>query len=169
MTKGTMTIRVLFYQTNRSGKVTNQFYEDGYSHLQEINNKNQEETAFNQALANATHKYSYHIGRRYDDVEYNYHLKSSKIVYVSKERNKKTQRYGRYVEKTRLTGSDKRRIHKNNLKQSEIRRSDKDKDEYETSKEILNLRKQQYEDTQTTFGKSKTVRVVKNRKKKPNR
>ena len=72
--RGSMVIRALFYQTDRRGKITNRFYEDGYSHVQQINNKNQETDAFNQALANAVHRYSYHVGQRYDDVEYNYTL-----------------------------------------------------------------------------------------------
>lgn len=164
--KGTMTIKALFYMTKSNGKTYNKFYEEGFSKIQEINNANQEEIAFNQALANAIHKYSYHTGQKYDDSEFNYELIDSHVVYINEERDVKTKKYGRHREKTKLTGGDKRRIHRAVLVQAEQRREDKNKDEKVTREEINSYYKQKVVDTQSTYGKSKKVTIVNPKTKK---
>lgn len=170
MTKGTMTIRALFYRTKSNGKTYSLFYETGYSHVQEINNSNQEEIAFNQALNNAIHKYSYHSGQKYEDSEFNYELISSKVVYINDKRDKKTKMYGRHSEKTRLNGSDKRRIHREILQKAEVRRIEKNDDKYVTKEEIANYYSERLKETKSTYGKSKNSTILnpsqKDKKKK---
>lgn len=131
MVNGSFHIKALFFVTDRKGRISAKYYEDGYSQVQPLNTQQQRENAFKQAISNAGHKFAYHSNQKYDDVEYNYSLISSEIVEVQPRTNK------RYKRDDKLTRQDKLRLHR------EIKQNVKEKieinDEKITSKEIVNM------------------------------
>lgn len=88
MVQGYVHIRGLFYTEDRKGRVIAKFYEDGYSSVRDLDNDNQIEMAYQDAIRNAGHKYAYHSQQRYDDVEYKYDLLKSEIIYTNGEKQK---------------------------------------------------------------------------------
>lgn len=135
MVTGSVHVRGLFYSTQRNGRISAKYYEDGYSQVQKLDTQNQRENAFKQAVSNASHKFAYHSKQRYDDIEYNYQLIYSEIVAIQPKTNK------RIKQDDKLSGKDKRRLHRE-IKEGQkeyrdrIREEDYDKDKYMSPSEL---------------------------------
>jgi hypothetical protein len=157
MVLGSVRVKVIFYKSKSSFG----YYENGFSHWQQINNANQEETAFNQAMSNAIHKFAYRQGQKYDDTEFNYELVESHILYS--EYNRKENKYVRFDRPSNLSPSDKRRIHKAIILQAKSRANDENK--YQTKEEYMSMFAEKDDIKSKNMKMTKHREVIEKRKK----
>lgn len=103
--EGFVTVKVLMYQ--KSTRSVYKIYEYGHSKIQPLNNKNQEERAFEDAVSNAGQKFAYHTQQKYSELEYDYDLLDSWITYIHREKKRK---YYSEPQVVNLTPYEKRNI-----------------------------------------------------------